>query len=270
MSIFSYTNYHLFLDEKIKTLRDEDKSLSYRVLAKKCDVKSPSFLQDVASGKKSLTITGGKKVAQGIGLNILELEYFLLMIELESAEDGSEKNQIKKEIQKFHRKRKLINIDKLVTQYYQDWTHLVVREWVSTRSATVHHIAKDLASIMTSAEVKSSLTLLTQIGLLKCENDIFSAEASPVMATGNIDPLVIKNFAKKMIDLGKNSIDTVPWELREITSLTLSFDYKRIEEAKERIAEFKASFGAEFDGDHRSNSVFQCNIQFFPAFIKKG
>lgn len=269
MNIFLFSDYHRFLAEKIKEMRTKDSSLSYRKLAKICEVKSPSFLQDVAAGKKVLSVTGAKKVAIGLALNPSESEYLILLVKFESAEEGSEKAKVKKEIQKFLRKNKAVNIDQLVTKFYSDWTHVVVREWVSTHPSTFELISKDLSGLMSSSKVKESLQLLSQIGIVQYENDIYSVDEAPLFASGNIEPSVIKNYAKSMIQLGLSSMDTVPWELREITSLTLSFDVKRIEEAKERIAEFKAAFGAEFDADRRSNSVYQCNIQLFPTFVKK-
>jgi uncharacterized protein (TIGR02147 family) len=68
-----------------------------------------------------------------------------------------------------------------------------------------------------------------------------------------------------MIDRAKESMETVPVELREISGITLGISGACIDRIKQRIRMFKDEIiTMVVDDKTESSDVYQLNIQFFP------
>lgn len=267
--IYSFRSYRLLLKHLVEEIRGQTPGLTFRALAKQCGVQSPTFLTEIADGKKNLSIKTAEKICFGLGLRGKEAKYFSLMVELEIVEAEKDRLRVENEIKKILKSEKNINIDSLIAEYYRDWRYLMLREWVSTHPGTYETFRKSFEGFFSSSELKAGLDLLVQIGMIQIDNDVYLSNGTHITTSADVDGNTIREYARVMIGLADKAISSVPWQFREISSLTLPFRVKDIEKAKERIRDFKESFDAEFDYDQSSDAIFQLNIQFYPIFKKK-
>lgn len=63
------------------------------------------------------------------------------------------------------------------------------------------------------------------------------------------------------------ALDDVPIEERDITSMTMAIDVRKIQEAKKRIREFRKDMAA-FLEEGEATEVYSLNVQFIPITKK--
>jgi uncharacterized protein (TIGR02147 family) len=68
-----------------------------------------------------------------------------------------------------------------------------------------------------------------------------------------------------MIELGKESIDTVPREEREISSLTVCVSDSMRQRIKQRLQDTEDEIMQMVHEDRDPKSVYQINVQLFPV-----
>lgn len=89
-SIFDYTDYRLFLRNRVEWLR-VNKSLSLESLARRSACFSKSLLSLVINGRRNLSNSKILPLARGLNLGPQETDYFCLMVALAQARSNDER-----------------------------------------------------------------------------------------------------------------------------------------------------------------------------------
>jgi uncharacterized protein (TIGR02147 family) len=222
----------------------------------------------VMQGKRNLGKDSLLKISSGLGLKKKESQYFSYLVFFDQAKSDVEKNYFFTLISAFRSKSQIVNIHADKFNYYDKWYNPVLREIVKYQSAQVDlkAIAESVSPPIMPKEVKKSLKLLQDLELLKVDKFGRMAQTSDLINTDReVQSLAVRNFHKKMSDLGKAAIDNVEPQAREVSSITVRISEKGFDQIKKRIQDFREELLQLVKTDKLDDRVYQLNFQFFPV-----
>ncbi len=266
--IFDFLDYRLFLTEYYQFRKAKDDGYTFRAMARQMGFVSSNYLMLVMQGKRNLGKDSLAKISTGLGLRKKEVQYFSYLVFFDQAKSDVEKNYFFALIAAFRSKSQIVNIHTDKFNYYDKWYNPVLREIVKYQSAKLDlkTIAESVSPPILPKEVKKSLKLLQDLELLKVNKSGKMEQTSDLIQTDReVQSLAVRNFHKKMSDLGKASIDNVQPHAREISSITVRISEKGFDQIKKRIQDFREELLQMVKQDRQDDRVYQLNFQLFPV-----
>ncbi|WP_408098901.1 TIGR02147 family protein [Peredibacter sp. HCB2-198] len=114
-------------------------------------------------------------------------------------------------------------------------------------------------------EIDIGLKKLLDVGLIAEKDGFYELIYQSVTTTNDVPSTSIRKFHKEFIPIGLKSLDKVPVEQRDVSSLTFCIDKNMLPEYKKALAEFRAKLSQIARQNDVSNELYQLNIQFFPV-----
>jgi uncharacterized protein (TIGR02147 family) len=181
--VFNFNDTPSFLKAYIESLPKKGWGEVQR-WATHLDVQS-SYVSQALTGKRSLNVDQGIKLAQVIGLKGLELDYFILLIEKEKAGATEAKNYftfklgaVKKEATNL---AKIVPRDKTLSEteksvFYSSWIYSAIRLFCSLgEGKSIEEITARFS--MRKDEAAEALQFLTRTGLLILSKNLYNPGA---------------------------------------------------------------------------------------------
>jgi len=251
-----------FYDEKKRT-----SAFSWREFASRAGYTSPVFLKLVCEGKNGLPQKKIPIVGAAMDLAGYELDYFKnLVIFNQGRRDADRKNAYEKmkAIAADHQVKTLSND---LYDYFSSWINPIVRELAPIMPGATHtEIAKRFIPEVTVSQIEKSLEFLVGAGLLRRKPGGTYSMVEKSISSGNMDisSLAIRNFHKEMGNLALDSIENVPVDQRNFSSLTLGLTRSAYEEILKELSEFRRRAVAIATKSSDTEEVYQMNFQLFP------
>ncbi len=266
ISVFSYKDFRLFLNDSIEFRRKLDAKLSYRVISKKIGYASPNFILLVIQGKRNLSIKSIDLVSRFLELNRTEKDYFKNLVLMNQAENFEEKLDFSKRLlfSKMVSEKKHITPDLL--SYYSTWLNVVIREMALLEDFEDNNdwIAKRLNATVTKKQISDSLRVLFSLDLLERVNGKIRATNKEIRAPDEVKSDFIRAFHLEMILKASKALTDLPPELRDITSVTLPVSLDILPVLKKQIEDFRSNVAQAVASLPNTSEVYQLNIQLFP------
>ena len=114
-------------------------------------------------------------------------------------------------------------------------------------------------------EIDVSLEKLLGTGLIVQTEEFYELVCESVTTTNDVPSTAIRKFHKEFIPVGVKSLDKVPVDQRDVSSLTFCIDKNMLPEYKKALTEFRAKLSQIARQNQVSNELYQLNIQFFPV-----
>jgi uncharacterized protein (TIGR02147 family) len=131
INIFDYSDYRTFLKDYYQQCKNSHTRFSYRYLAQKAGINSPSFFKQVIEGHRNLTKATCLKACKALGLNGDEAKYFEDLVFFNQAKNMEEKDQYFGRIVHLQKSANIRNITEDEYAYFTAWYHCVIRELVT-------------------------------------------------------------------------------------------------------------------------------------------
>jgi uncharacterized protein (TIGR02147 family) len=267
-SIFSYLNYRQYLREYQEDRKEMDKGYTFRFMAQQMGFSSSNYLMLVMQGKRNLGQDSVEKVVKGLGLGKKEGEYFSYLVQFDQAKSSVKKNHFFTLIASFRKKSTIVRIHENKFNYYDNWYNPVLREVVKYKAAGTD--AKEIAQLIEPPilpkHVKKSLRLLQDLGMIKVDKSGRWTQTTDLLETEpEIHSLAVRNFHKKMGELGKEAVERFDAQSREVSSLTVRISEQGFKTMKKRIQDFREELLRLVKDEPDDDRVYQLNFQFFPV-----
>ncbi len=271
MNVFAYYNYRKYLQDYYEYRKSVQRYFSYRAFAKRAGYTSSGFYLDVVKGRKSLTPQMVPKFIHALGLSEKEGRYFSLMVDFTHAETSESKQTIFEQMSALlPRSTKALSRNQL--EYYREWYYVAVREALSVLNISDNY--QDLALFLNPRisvpQAKQAVKLLSSLGLVEMENGFWRSVNKTIASGREIPPFVVHDFQKKMMDLGKASIDHYSTERRNVSCTTMSVSAQGLERIIHKIDTFRKEVVDIVRSDEGESMVCELNIQFFPLSKELG
>ena len=265
-NIFGYLDYRAYLRDYYAAGKDALNAFSYRYFSRRAGFSSPNYLKLVADGKRNLTTDSKRRMIRGLGLNKEEARFFCDLVDLDQADDVVSKNAAFERVSSSQRFRLARRIDQGMFDYLSQWYLPAIREMAARPEFRddPSWIASQLFPPISVAQARSALETLFDLGLLIREDGHVS-RGEPTWTTGHeVRSLAIGNYHRQMLNRAAASIEDVPRELRDLSSLTVVIQQSTVADLKERVQAFRESMIERCESDDGREVVYQIGIQLFP------
>lgn len=267
LNIFEYVDLSKFLEDFYLIKKKTSKNFSYKQFAINANV-SPSLLQDIIIGRRSLSEATAKKFSIAMKLNKNESEYFLWVVRFNKAKKSDAKNKAFTEICRCRTQAKMHFLNQDQFDFYSEWYHSAIRLLTTFKNfdESPEWIANALNPKITPKQAKDSLNLLTRLDLIKRNAKGKFKINNKILSTNyELDSLAIRNYNRNMMIMGTESIDSIERTFREISTLQVSISQEGFQEIKERILRLKEEIMEIATNEKAdSESIYHMNLQLFP------
>ncbi len=257
ISIFAYRDYRTFLNDFFEK-RLKPKGLSYRSVAKRAKIANPSYLPQILSGKRNLSIDSATKLGKGIGLSSIEVQYLTTLVELERTLRVGEAESVLERLRQISTKKQVeVRYDESI---YSSWLHGVT--WalagINGFELTKENVAAKLGGIATPDEIQKSIEFLcaSQFLVPTEEGAIFRQKPIAFAPLNDVRRHEIQRNHMRFLDLAKLRV-LDPLDDREFQGLTISVSKSKLGLVKERLREFLLSMQDQLSHDQDAEAVMR-------------
>lgn len=268
-SIYSYYDYHKYLDDFYRERKAQDSNFSFRYIALKVGI-DHALIVKVFQGKRHLGIRSIAAFAKLMSLNKRKSEYFELLVHYGKAKHNHEIKHYFEKILGFSAiEEKKIDAD--YYEFYQKWYYTAVREVINLKPFKDDYewLSGAVIPAITSAEAKKAVKLLIRMGFIKINMQGFYALATPFITSGpSWQSIAIRSFQKECSVLAIQALDAIPKEERDISTVTLTLNDEGFLRVRESISRFQRELIEIAAACSEVNRAYQMNMHLFP--ISKG
>ena len=264
--VMEYNNFRIYVRDFYSERKDRS-GYTWRDFAKAAGYSSPVFLKLVCDGKANLSEVGVERVAAAMGLVGVDLQYFRLLVAFNQCKDSAAKKKIYKQMRAIAEENAVSLVGAEQYDYFETWHNPVLRELApKMKGATPAKMAEQVKFGVTTADVKKALAMLTELGLLKKDDEGNYVQASKSVTTGDIDvtALAVRDMHRQMGNLAVKAIDEVPVDERDISGMTLGVSEVAFQKIVKEITDFRRRIGAIVMDDTGAERVYRMNVQLFP------
>lgn len=266
-SVFEYDNYREYLKDTYARLKERDKKYSFRFFSKVAGFSSSSVLKMIMDGKRNMSSNSIEKFSKVLKLRPDEASFFRILVLFNQAKTGSERQGYAQALLNFREFKKSHPLTEAQYSFYTEWYMPVIWELAGIPGFQddPEWIAKRVIPNITPAQVRKALTDLEQLGLLiRSEKGLLVKSQSNLRTKDEVASTAIAQWHREMIKRAAESIDLVPREKRDISSITCSMSQGMAKKIKEKIQKFRKELLEMASQDPSPTVVYQLNFQLFP------
>ena len=266
-SIYSYTDYRIFLGEYYEEKKKVTRNFSFRYFSAKAGIKSPVFLKLVIDGKRNLTEMMIRRFITALELSKKQATFFrnlVLFNQAKTAEQKQEHYRICKNMQGLVNEHLLKNDQ---YDYFNKWYTPVVREIICLYDFQDNFalIGQCIIPPVTPVQVKKAIELLLRLKMISKENDGTYRQTHSAITTGSeVTALAVRSFNRTMLEKASDALDRFATSQRFITSQTLGVSQTAYDLLVQEIQVFQERVTAIVSQDENSSKVCQLCVQLFP------
>ncbi|MDD5676156.1 MAG: TIGR02147 family protein [Chitinivibrionales bacterium] len=268
-AIFEYLDYRTYLRDAYEFVKKEKPFFSYRYISGRVGI-NPGYIVKVFQGKVHLGLKNVPAFADLFGLQDKERDFFTELVHF-----GRAKNQREIEM-RFKRLGSIKGIRFRTVaddqaEFYRQWYHMAIRSLLSIYpfdGSNYRALASKLTPHITAEQARESLGLLERLKLIAKDNDGIYQVTEQFITTGEKwNAGVIRDYQKANIELGVRALEQCTKDLRDISTVTMSFSQRDLPALRERVAQFRQELLRMSDDCTGEDSVMQLNISFFPVAL---
>jgi uncharacterized protein (TIGR02147 family) len=265
--VFSFLDHREFLRSWYDWKKTASRGFSYRSFARKAGFSSMSFLRDVIEGRRNISEDSVEKFVSAIGLVEDAADYFRELVRYNRETDLGKRAQLFRRLLLLQARREFSPVRQAQARYYSNWVNIIVREAAGLErfGGDPEKIGAALRPPVPVDQVKESLVLLQELGMLdKVKNGRYKT-STPRLIPGDIDPAVVRTAKRQMLLHALDRLDSEGNEDTHISSVTVTLSAHRLAKVTEQIRQFRLDLLADTASDDgQQEQVAQINFQLIP------
>ena len=248
--------FRLYLQEELVRRCKKNPRFSLRAFARTLDVEA-SALSKILNGKRTLTPKMLHRMCTQLGLGPDEVRNY---------ESGLVSTR-RATRTKPDAKRNFQQVTADMFNAIADWYHYAIIELLTVQgfrpSAT--WIARALG--VSVPEVNFAVERLLRLGMLEITPEGQWVQRSGQLTTTGSDysTAAFRKLQKQILEQAIDALETVPWEDRDQSSMTMAVSKPKLNEARERIKAFRRDLCAFLQDGSSHDEVYQLSISMFPV-----
>jgi uncharacterized protein (TIGR02147 family) len=264
--VFEYLDYRAYLKDAYEERKGESSFYSYRMMAESFGL-FPSNIFRIIHGEGHIPARCQSRALEFLGLTGRAAEYFLLLISYARERSTKAKGEILEKAMTLRDvERRPIEGKEL--EYFTHWWTAVLRallEITDGRAVPVE-LANCLTPAISPSEVEKSLTLLSELGLVKkASSGRLLPTQAHLTAGGPAKAQAVRHFQSQILSLASEALERFKPDDRDISTLTLSMDESAFREIRELVRECRRQIQKRVEECHHSDRVLHLAMAFFPA-----
>ncbi len=267
MVIFDHLDVRAYLGAVYADRKARSRGWSYRAFSRRVGVASPNHLKRVIDGERDLAPEMAVRYAQVLGLDPAASAYFCDLAAFSRATTSAEKNAAYQRLTTSRGYRRAQKLEMAHAAYHASWWIPAIRELAARPDfrPEPEWIAGQLLPPIRPKDAAEAMDTLISLGMVAVHPDGSVHPGASVVTTGpETRGLHIGNYHRAMMERAAASIDLVPREARDISSLTFCVGPGRLAEIKDRVQRFRKELIGLTADETAGDQVIQLNIQLFP------
>lgn len=223
-------------EEFSRRMRVNDR-YSIRAFARHLGLDS-STISQIFSGKRSISDTKIHSICRKLGLDVTSSE-------------------------RFENEYSTLALDTFAV--ISDWYHFAILDLtlLKTFRSDLNWIANRLG--LTAFETAAAVDRLKRIGMLvEKKGKLYKAQGFYTNYSEGSTSAALKEYQRQVIKKSLQAVDNCPQERKDITSMTIAADSKKLKKAKEKIKKFRRDLCAFLERGE-SDSVYHLALQLYPV-----
>ncbi len=264
--IFAFLDYREYLRAYYDHAK-QHRRFSYRAFSRRAGLRSPNYLKLVIDAERNLTREMARRFAAACGLQNQEALYFRLLVGFNQARTVEERNRWYRRLKRNRSYRQAHLLDLAYDVYHSHWYLPAIRELVASRDFKEDYgwIAQRLAPPIKPQQARMAVQTLLELDLLERDGQGKLLRKQATVSTGpEVHSLHLANFHRAMLDHAATSLDRLPAEQRDISSVTLCLDESGLEHVKRALQRFRRELLDIDELEKNPRQVIQVNFQLFP------
>lgn len=238
-------------------------SFSLRAFARRLGI-SPGGLSQILGRKKRLSLQRAHEFAQRLGLTGSEAEYFLLLVQLDSAESLSLRAALSEKLRALSNQEGSVhNLELEQFRLISEWHGLAILEYLSTDRPTG---VREIASFfdLPASAVQTTLERLLRLELIEPTTEgSFRRVPERVLIEASVPNEAVRNYYSGVLERAQQSVQTQTPKEKVIGTEVFNFDPADLQEARELTdAYFRQLTDLAARGKNRT-AVYQAVVNVF-------
>jgi uncharacterized protein (TIGR02147 family) len=264
--IFHYLDCVKYLRDYYEARHGADRWFSYRYIQNKTGI-DPGYLYKVFQGAKPLPMKKVGMLAEVMGLNKRESEYFNVLVLYNKAKSNDE---IRRCFEKMlsYREVSARKVETREYEYYTKWYYAAIRQILSYYPFRGDYaaLAKMTIPEISAKQAKKAIGLLRSLGFVKKVQDGVFQVTDRFLTTGEQwEKIAIRRFQQETIMLAHSALDTIDKAQRDISTVTVTLSDEGFKEAAERIRQFRQEMMELANRQEKPSRAYHINIQMIPV-----
>lgn len=267
--VFEFSNYRSFLRSVLTSRAEKNPAYTMRAFALQVGI-APSMLTSIFQFRRNLSQLKAYQVGRKLGLNEAEVEYFSLLVQLESAKAPELRAALLARINTLNPQQKAYCLTADRFQLIAQWYHSPIIAMAGLHDFTL--TAKTAASRLKISESEAELALerLERLELLKREPEgSYVKVHESVLVSSDIPDAGLRKFYTQMLNKGIESLDTQSTTERYTSSLTIAFDPGQLSEARRIMNDCLAKVEELAAKGKKRDKVYHLDAIFFDLTQEK-
>ena len=233
---------------EFKRRKANNAAYSLRAFARQIDL-PPGRVSEFFSGKREITPEAFRKVADKLGLSPRQQQ---ALRGTESHEAGAPYQILAEDV-----------FDAIA-----EWQHFAFLNLMDTEGfrSNVDWISRRLG--VSTAETRDLIQRLHRLGFLEFKGKKLIKRVQNLMTTTEVPSAALRRSHRQSLEQAIDALEGVPLEERDVTSMTMAIDPKKLPMAKALIREFRFKL-AELLETGRRTEVYNLNLQLIPVTKKE-
>jgi uncharacterized protein (TIGR02147 family) len=267
VSIYTYTDFRLFIKDRYQFLKSNDRSMSYKRLGSSVGFTSPGFFTQIIQGKSKLPAAMVAGLCRALSLNKKEATYFELLVGYGQADTHKCKHEFFKKV--INKNTEIArNIPPKWYVMFDKWYYTAIHEILFYYRFTgdYQELARKLSPSIAPSEARAAVELLEHLKLInKDAGGAYVRGGDDHLTTGfHPESVAINNYLLEMMRLAQQSIETCPADARSLSTVTVSLSEDGYHRLARELDEFRRRLMELAKEDSREDRLYQVNLQMFP------
>jgi len=264
-SLWTAVDYRIFLREWLETERLKRPSVSLRWMAQRLAMDA-SLLSKILAQERHLSHSRVQPVCDLLKLETDEAEYFRLCVHYAKAKGHREAQSCFARMAELRRVSP-VPLDDVQVAYWESWIHVALRSLLSCGrfGDEWERLGAMLRPRQSARKVREGVLVLERLGLAERGADgiwqvreAFLRDGSPAQAP------MVRHFHRQSLLLALEAIESLPREVRDLSSLTVSIPPEGYPRIVEMVKDFRARVLATVAGMDAPDRVYQLSLQLVP------
>ena len=273
MSIYEFLSYRAWLEHWYTQKKEENSKWSYRMIARLCNQKSPSFLKDIIQGRRNLTVEHLQKLSKYMNLKEIELGYLSDLVTFEDSKNVELQQEAFARINALRRVHGAKQIEGDSYTYLSTWYCPVIRE-LSFRNDFLPNsdwVATQILPKITKEQAQEGLDLLQNLGMLTIHDDgTYDVQDGTLVTPYQVEGLAVHKYHNQMLSLAQESLDRFTEEERHIMGLTVCIPQNMLPQLKQELNLMASKLLDMCDAEQDfAELAIQLGLYCFPVSIPK-
>lgn len=263
-SIFELLDYRDYLKSHYEIKKKGNRYFSYKVFANAVGM-DQSHLAKVLMHHMHLPPDKISHFTRYLDLQGSEKEYFESLVHFGRAVSPSEVKLWFEKLQLIRPPQfRVITNDQF--EYFSHWYTPVIRSLLGIiGECSPTDLSSRIQPKISAAEVNAAIELLFRLGMIE-KNESQWKLSEPHIGSGQVsNSRVLREYHRQVLDIAVGSIDTIPIQNRDISSLVIAIDDFAFDDIRSMTRDFRMAIQKRIDQVEHANRVYHFNIQIVPV-----